>query len=187
MRSSEEIIFYGNEVNGANAISTIIEMQPDVVVVDIGLPDMSGINIVKLLKPQFPHIQFLMCTVFDTDEKVFESIKCGASSYILKNSDRDEFIATIKGVYAGLSPMSGDIARRVIRMVQKATLPASQIKVTKREKEVLELLAKGHTYVEISDQLSITVKTLKGMIFKLYQKLHVDNRTEAVNKYLGRL
>ncbi len=172
--------------NGKDAIKQIPKLKPDVVIMDIGLPDITGIDCVRTLKPSLPEAEFIMFTVFDTDEKIFEALKVGASSYLTKSSSPEELEQTIKGVHQGESPMNGDIARKMISILQRSNQPNKDLKVTNKEEQVLNLLAKGQTYIEIADNLNITVKTLKGHIYRLYQKLQVDNRTEAVNKYFGR-
>ncbi len=185
LESAENINFLGHAENGVDAIESIEQLQPNVVLMDIGLPDIEGTAIVKLLKPKYPTVQFVMCSVIDTDEKIFESIIAGASSYLLKNSEETTILETIAGVHDGMSPMNGDIARKMINMIHQANTPNMALNVTKKESEILDLLSKGHTYTEIADQVNITVKTLKGYIYRLYEKLQVDNRTEAVNKYFG--
>lgn len=171
--------------NAHQAIETIERYKPDVVLMDIILPDMNGIDCVRHLKRSCPLTQFVMCTVVDTDEKVFESIMAGASSYIVKNTDEQALIETIEGVYAGQSPINGDIARKIINIIQKKSVRNHNLNITRKESEILEYLAKGYTYKEISSYGNITIKTLKGHIYRLYEKLQVDNRTEAVNKYFG--
>ncbi|WP_161971347.1 response regulator transcription factor [Edaphocola flava] len=174
----------GTAVNGTESLSLIPSLQPDVVLMDIGLPDISGVECVRRLKSSCPKVEFIMCTIMDTAESVFESILAGASSYVLKNSAAAEIITTIQEVHAGRSPMDGDIARKMISVLQHKP-QRSDYGITPKEHEVLESLSKGFTYQEISDKLFISVKTLKGHIYRIYQKLQVNNRVEAINKYLG--
>ncbi len=173
--------------NGEIALKEIPELQPDVVLMDIGLPGIDGIETIKRLKPLCPRVQFMICTVYDEDEKIFEALAAGANSYILKRSDSDTLISAIKDLHSGGSPMSSDIARKIVRQFQKA-LPSEKedYHLTEREKEILELLAKGLTYQQAADKTFISGKTIKKHVYNIYEKLHVNSRTEAVNKYFGR-
>lgn len=189
LKQNQNFLYKGMAPNGKEGLIAIETMQPDVALIDIGLPDIDGIEIVRLLRPTCPNTQFIMCTAIDTDEKVFEALKTGASSYMLKSSTEEEMVTIIEGVYEGQSPMNSDIARKFISMVQlenKPNTPDQSLNITPKEGEILNLLAKGHSYKEISDLANITIKTLKGRIYRLYEKLHVDNRTEAINKYFGK-
>jgi two-component system, NarL family, response regulator LiaR len=173
--------------NGEDALKQIPELQPDVVLMDIDLPGMNGIDCIRQLKPLCPGVQFMICTVYDEDEKIFDALAAGANSYILKRSDSDTLINSIRDLHNGGSPMSSDIARKIVRQFQKA-LPAEKedYHLTEREKEILELLAKGLTYQQAADKIFISGKTIKKHVYNIYEKLHVNSRTEAVNKYYGR-
>jgi two-component system, NarL family, response regulator LiaR len=173
--------------NGEDAVATIPELQPDIVLMDIGLPGINGIDCVRQLKPLCPRVQFMICTVYDEDEKIFDALAAGANSYILKRSDSDTLLNSIRDLYNGGSPMSSDIARKIVRQFQKA-LPSQKedYHLTEREKEILELLAKGLTYQQTADKIFISGKTIKKHVYNIYEKLHVNSRTEAVNKYFGR-
>jgi two-component system, NarL family, response regulator LiaR len=173
--------------NGEDAVTAIPELQPDIVLMDIGLPGINGIDCVKKLKPLCPRVQFMICTVYDEDEKIFDALAAGANSYILKRSDSDTLINSIHDLYNGGSPMSSDIARKIVRQFQKI-IPAekNEYHLTEREKEILELLAKGLTYQQAADKIFISGKTIKKHVYNIYEKLHVNSRTEAVNKYYGR-
>jgi two-component system, NarL family, response regulator LiaR len=177
----------GDFANAEDALKEIPELQPDVVLMDIDLPGMNGIDCIRQLKPLCPRVQFMICTVYDEDEKIFDALAAGANSYILKRSDSDTLINSIRDLHNGGSPMSSDIARKIVRQFQKA-LPSEKedYHLTDREKEILELLAKGLTYQQTADKIFISGKTIKKHVYNIYEKLHVNSRTEAVNKYFGR-
>jgi two-component system, NarL family, response regulator LiaR len=173
--------------NGEDALKEIPELQPDVVLMDIDLPGMNGIACIKQLKPLCPRVQFMICTVYDEDEKIFDALAVGANSYILKRSDSDTLINSIKDLHNGGSPMTSDIARKIVKQFQKnVSVEKEDFHLTDREKEILELLAKGLTYQQTADKIFISGKTIKKHVYNIYEKLHVNSRTEAVNKYYGR-
>jgi two-component system, NarL family, response regulator LiaR len=172
--------------SGTEALRQIPDLLPDVVLMDIGLPDLSGIECVKRLKPVCPNVEFIMCTIYDEDEKVFQSLEAGANSYILKRSKPDLLLSAIREVHEGGSPMSSDIARKIVARLQRKDQVRTDYHITPREEEVLTMLAKGLTYIEVADRLFISVKTLKKHIYNIYEKLHVDNKVEALNKYFGK-
>ena len=171
---------------GADALRKIPELLPNVVLMDIGLPDISGIDCVRRLKPICPNVEFIMCTVYDEDEKVFQSLEAGANSYILKKSKPELLLSAIQEVFEGGSPMSSDIARKIVARMQRKDQPRTDYHITPREVDVLTMLAKGLTYTEVADGLFISVKTLKKHIYNIYEKLHVDNKVEALNKFFGK-
>ena len=158
--------------------------KPSVVLMDINLPGMSGIEGVRRLKPLLPDAQFLMLTVYEDADHVFEALEAGAMGYLLKQTPRSELLASIKDVCAGGSPMTSNIARRVVRAFhrQAPTVPESA-KLSQREREVLELLARGYLYKEIVDSLNISRGTLNTYVRRTYEKLHVRSRAQAVAKF----
>lgn len=174
--------------NGEDALKGIPELQPDVVLMDIGLPGINGIDCVKQLKPTCPRTEFMICTVYDEDEKVYQALEYGASSYILKRSKPEFLLQSIREVHDGGSPMSPDIARKLVqRFQQKENKNAAALTIiTPREKEILELLSQGFFYKEVADKLGISINTLKRHIYNMYKKLQVDNKTEAINKVFGK-
>lgn len=176
----------GVVTNGIEALRKIPELLPDVVLMDIGLPDISGIDCVRKLKPLCPNVEFIMCTIYDEDEKVFQSLEAGANSYILKKSKPELLLRAIREVFEGGSPMSSDIARKIVTKMQRREQDRSTYGITPREVEVLTMLSKGLTYNEVADGLFISVKTLKKHIYNIYEKLHVDNKVEALNKFFGK-
>lgn len=176
----------GVVATGTEALRKIPELLPDVVLMDIGLPDISGIDCVRKLRPVCPNVEFIMCTVYDEDEKVFQSLEAGANSYILKKSKPELLLTAIREVHEGGSPMSSDIARKIVAKMQQHDQPRPDYGITPREVDVLTMLAKGLTYNEVADGLFISVKTLKKHIYNIYEKLHVNNKVEALNKFFGK-
>jgi DNA-binding NarL/FixJ family response regulator len=170
-----------------NAEAALIKLQaekPSVVLMDINLPGMSGIECVRQLKPQLPGTQFVMLTVYEDTDHIFNAMAAGASGYLLKQTPRDELLTAIKDVHAGGSPMTSNIARKVVQSFQRSAPHADEsVNLSPREKEVLELLACGYLYKEIADQLGITVATVVTYIRRIYEKLHVRSRAQAVAKY----
>jgi DNA-binding NarL/FixJ family response regulator len=169
------------------ALYDLPNIRPDIVIMDISLPGMNGIECIKQVKGKTPHTQFMMFTVYENDEKVFEALKAGASGYLLKNTGLVHMIESLKELYEGGSPMSSNIARKLVtvfREQQKESTPVQAL--SNRENEILQLLAKGLLYKEISDTLAISTGTVRQHIHKIYEKLHVQNRTEAINKAYGK-
>jgi DNA-binding NarL/FixJ family response regulator len=154
---------------------------PDVVLMDINLPGMSGPECVKKLKPICPDTQFLMCTVYEEDEHIFESLKSGATGYILKKTPPDKLLEAIRDIHNGGSPMTGGIARKVMASFVPAA-PVAANELSTREFEILEALAKGFRYKEIADKMFISIDTVRSHIRNIYEKLQVHSRTEALNK-----
>ncbi len=163
--------------------------KPDVVLMDINLGEISGIECVEQLKKQFPDMQILMLTVYEDTEKIFRALAAGANGYLLKRSSPTKLLAAIREVHGGGSPMTSSIARKVVASFQKqkpATDAAGEIKgqLSPREQAVLDGLAKGWTYKQLASELDISVDTIRTYIRRIYEKLHVQSRTEAVAKYM---
>ena len=172
---------------GEDAVLRIPQEQPDVALVDINLPGISGIECVAKLKTQMPKLQVLMLTRYEQSDLIFNSIRAGASGYLLKNTPPAELIQAVEQVHGGGAPMSMQIARKVIDHFRQIQRPASDVeKLTPREQEILELLSKGCYYKEISNQLGISMNTVRTHLQHIYEKLHVQSRTAAVLKFLGR-
>ena len=171
-----------------DALLRLRENCPDIVIMDINLPGASGIDCVRQMSQYCQRSQFLMYTVHDDDHRVFEALKAGANGYILKSSTPDEILAAVRELNNGGSPMSAHVARRVVTQLRPAKLERNNGNhlLSTRENEVLALLAEGLLYKEIGDRLGITVGTIKQHIHRIYEKMHVQNRTEAVNRYFGR-
>lgn len=161
-------------------------MVPDVVIMDIGLPGMSGIEGMMRLKQKYPDLKFLMFTIFDNDDNVFEALKAGADGYILKRESKAKILQAIRDVVDGGAPMSRAVARKVLESFRTPKKKSSAIAaLTPRQIEIVELLATGLSYKLIADKLNIVEGTVKQHIHNIYRKLQVNNRTEAINKYLN--
>jgi DNA-binding NarL/FixJ family response regulator len=172
---------------GEDAVQNMLAAQPDVALVDVHLPGMSGIECVAKLKTQLPKLQILMLTRFEQSDLIFNSIRAGASGYLLKSTPPAELIHAVEQVHLGGAPMSMQIARKVVDHFRQIQQPASDVEtLTQREQEILELLAKGYYYKEISDSLGISYNTVRTHLQHIYEKLHVQSRTGAVLKFLGR-
>lgn len=183
----------GGFASGEEAMQKIPVLLPQVVLMDINLGGMSGIECVRRLKPQLPEILYMMCTVYEEDEKIFEALSAGASGYILKKTSPNKLLEAIRELSEGGAPMSSQIARKVVAAfrskpaVEENNREATAIgSLSNREKEILEWLAKGMLYKEIAAQLFISPETVRKHVYHIYEKLHVSNRIEAVNKYFGR-
>ena len=168
------------------AIVNLPNQCADVVLVDIHLPGVSGIEAVRRLKTLCPDTQFIMSTVYEDDQNIFESLKAGASGYLLKKTAPSRILDAISEVYEGGSPMSSQIARRVIASFQKKDTIDDTDLLTPREKEILKQLSKGLRYKEIADDMRISMETVRSHARKIYEKLQVQSRTEALNKIYGR-
>ncbi len=158
--------------------------KPDIILVDINLPDISGIQCVERLKPLLAGKHFVMLTVYEDTDHIFNALAAGATGYLLKETSRDQLIASLKEVHGGGSPMSSYIARKVVQSFQRQPAENDEFSILgAREKEVLELLTQGYYYKEISDTLGISMPTVNTYIQRIYDKLHVRSRARAVAKY----
>jgi DNA-binding NarL/FixJ family response regulator len=174
-------------VSGEDALAALPKLKPNVVLMDINLPGMNGVECVRQLKPLLPDTQVMMLTVYENTELIFQALSAGATGYLLKQTPPAELLEAVREVYNGGSPMTGHIARKVVASFQQAGNSAREFEnLTPREREVLELLAKGFLYKEIAEAMSISYDTVHTHIRKIYEKLHVRSRTEAVAKHLGR-
>ena len=191
IESSEEYTLAGSCISGEEAIIKLPILNPKVVLMDIGLGGISGIEVVRELKNTHPEILFMMCTIYDEDEKIFEALSAGANGYILKKTSPAKLLEGIRELVEGGAPMSSQIARKVVAAFQNKPSTASNTGtalevLSKRENEILEMLSTGLLYKEISDKLFISSETVRKHVYHIYEKLHVSNRIEAVNKYFGR-
>lgn len=168
------------------ALEKMPGLCPDVALMDINLPGINGIEAVRRLKTQCTHTQFIMSTVYEDDESIFESLKAGASGYLLKKTAPTKILDSITEIFHGGSPMSGQIARKVIATFQqKDSIDDSEL-LTQREKEILKSLAKGLRYKEIASDFNIGIETVRSHARNIYEKLQVQSRTEAINKIRNR-
>ncbi len=171
--------------NLRNVVSELGRMLPDIVLMDIGLPDISGIEGVRTVKTNFPEVLVLMFTVFEDDDKIFDAIRAGASGYLLKKTPPEEIVEAIRDLYHGGAPMSASIARKVIQSFQSQpshVMEDSQLTV--REKEILYSLVDGLSYKKIADKYFVSISTIRTHICNIYHKLHVNSKAEAVAKVL---
>jgi DNA-binding NarL/FixJ family response regulator len=171
--------------NAEDALKALPNDKPEVVLMDINLPGMNGVECVRQLKQLIPTIQVMMLTVYEDTENIFNALAAGATGYMLKRTSRDELLEAIKEVHRGGSPMTTHIARKVVLSFQRAAPATSPTEnLSPREQEVLDCLAKGFLYKEIAEKLSISYETVHTYIRRIYEKLQVRTRTEAVAKFL---
>lgn len=173
--------------NPKKAIKGILDVEPDIVLMDINMPNMNGIECVRLLKPHLANTDFVMLTVFDESEFIFEALAAGAIGYLLKRSVGSGLVESLKQAAAGGSPMDASIARLVVKSFRK---PKKQKRseledLSERQLEVLQLLARGRPYKLIADELNLSIHTVQTYIRRIYEKLHVNSRSEAVAKLVG--
>lgn len=168
------------------ALTELPQLKPEVVLMDINLPGIDGVECVRQLKTKLPGTQFLMLTVYEDNNRIFNSLIAGASGYLLKRTPPGKLLSAIREAHQGGSPMTPHIARRVVQHFQQIPEPVPEsAQLTPRESEVLDQLAKGFLYKEILENLGISRGTLHYYIRNVYEKLHVHSRTEAVVKYLN--
>jgi DNA-binding NarL/FixJ family response regulator len=190
-------VLVGSFTDAEEALLKIPLVKPNVVLMDINLGDgENGIDCVRQLKPLHPEILFMMCTIYEEDEKIFEALTAGANGYILKKTAPGKLLEAIRELHEGGAPMSSQIARKVVNAFQGRTTAADHAGsntqgkpmsvLSNRENEILELLAKGMLYKEIAGRLFISQETVRKHVYHIYEKLHVNNRVEAINKFYGR-
>ena len=187
LQNAEGFVCAGAFENGNLLLENIALAKPDIVLMDIGMPGIDGIEATRILRDQHPTLKILMQTVFEEDEKVFDSIRAGASGYILKNVTSSRILECIRETYEGGAPMSPSIARKVIRMiaVQPATAQSHQFNLSEREKEILSHLVDGRSYRMISEICFISIDTVRSHIRNIYEKLHVHSKVDAVKKAIN--
>jgi len=169
-----------------SALPALLEQKPQVVLMDINLPGMSGVEAVKRLKPALAGTQFVMLTVYEDADHIYNALAAGATGYLLKQTPRAELLAALEDVNRGGSPMTSNIARKVVQAFKPAVVhppPAEGEMLSTREQEVLDLLARGYLYKEIAERLNIGVPTVNTYVRRVYEKLHVRSRAQAVAKY----
>jgi DNA-binding NarL/FixJ family response regulator len=164
-----------------DALANLPASQPHVVLMDINLPGLNGVECVRRLKLLLPETQFVMLTVYEDSDHIFQALQAGAAGYLLKRTPRAELMAAIRDVHAGGSPMTTNIARKVVKAFHQTTPPEPPVAtLSARENEVLQLLAQGYLYKEIADTLNVAVPTVNTYIRRIYEKLHVRSRSEAI-------
>jgi DNA-binding NarL/FixJ family response regulator len=186
IRRAPALRLVGDYADAEAALKEIPHRPPDVVLMDINLPGVNGVECVRQLKSRLPGVQFLMLTVYEDSDSLFNSLQAGASGYLLKRSDPAKVLEAITDLHHGGAPMTDQIARKVIESFHQ-TRPAAhpQDKLTAREEEILDYLSKGYVTKEIADKLGITSATVRFHLKHIYDKLHVRSRVEAVIKHLG--
>jgi DNA-binding NarL/FixJ family response regulator len=177
----------GAFASAEDALASLLSLSPDVVLMDIQLPGLSGIECIRQLKQLQPKLQIMMLTVFEDHDRIFQSLTAGASGYLLKQTPPARLLEAIAELHRGGSPMSTQIARRIVEAFQQPSpLEDATASLSLREKEIVALLARGHLYKEIAADLRVSVETVRTHIHNIYEKLHVRSRTEAVMKVYGR-
>lgn len=184
IKSEDDFYLAGSYTSAEKALVELPLSPPDILIADISLPGMRGTELIVRLKDKLSQTQFMVCSIHDDNDTIFEALQCGASGYILKDPvTATEIIKGIRDLYNGGSPMSPFIARKVISSFQKPRLSDTGSLLSEREKEVLELLSKGLLYKEIAEKMGVTRETVKKHLKNIYQKLHVQNKIEALNKF----
>lgn len=186
IRSDAELQLLASFSNAETAAEQLPDLKADIVIMDINLPGISGIDCIKQIKEKCPGTQFMIFTVYENDEKVLQALQVGATGYLLKRTKPERILESIKELSQGGSPMSSNIARKLINYFLDEKKVSKKEILSDRENEVLKLLADGLLYKEIADRLHIVHGTVRQHIHNIYEKLHVQNRTEAVNKYFER-
>jgi DNA-binding NarL/FixJ family response regulator len=168
-----------------SALEPLARKKPDVVLMDINLPGISGVEAVRKLKPLLAATQFIMLTVYEDADHIYNALAAGASGYLLKQTPREELLHAVQDVHNGGSPMTSNIARKVVQSFRQPAPPndPGDAALSAREQEVLELLARGYLYKEIADRLNISIPTVNTYVRRVYEKLHVRSRAQAVAKY----
>lgn len=187
LRNSADFLLIGSYTNAEQAEKDLCINPPDIVIMDINLPGKNGIECIAGLRERCTDTQFIMFTIFEDDQKVFDALEAGAHGYLLKKTPKEKILEALKELHEGGSPMSTQIARKVIQAFQKGNSQNAEADVlTRKEREILDLLAKGFLYKEIAEKTVTSINTVKQHIHNIYEKLHVQNRTEAINKVYKR-
>ena len=186
LKETEGFRLAGLHSNGLDALEALPEEKPDVVLMDINLPGLNGVECVRQLKLRFPAMQFVMITVYEDPDRIFNALAAGATGYLLKQTEREELVAALRDVQRGGSPMSSGIARKVVQCFQKPAptgMEGELQQLSLREQEVLDLLARGYLYKEISETLHLSDHTVDTYLRRIYEKLHVHSRAQATARY----
>ena len=190
INSSDEFCCIATYSNAEDALEDLDQHKPDIIIMDIGLPGMSGIECTRIIKSRYPEIHIMICTVYEDDERLFKALSVGASSYILKRTSLGILLDSLRDLQHGGSPMSSLIARKVVSFLNETPyIPKEEIEpepnqynLSKRELELLDLIAAGYRNKEIADKLFISSHTVRTHIYHIYEKLQVKSRVEALNK-----
>jgi DNA-binding NarL/FixJ family response regulator len=185
INDSDDISCIGTFSNAEAYIEAYEELRPDITLMDIDLPGMSGIDAIYTIKSNFPKAKFLVLTIFNDDEKVFKALKAGAGGYLLKKHSFDYLIEEINELHNGGAPMSPEIAKKVISYFQNDEGKNDFSKLTEKEKIVLHMIVDGFLYKEIASKLNVTIDAIKKHAHNIYEKLQVRTRSEAIKKYLS--
>jgi DNA-binding NarL/FixJ family response regulator len=176
--------FLGGFSTTTSALAGIPPLDPDIVIMDINLPDIDGVECVRRLKEICPRPQVMMLTVYEDADAVFRALRAGATGYLLKQTPFHELLAALREIHQGGSPMSGDIARKVVQSFQEAGVPNPEVEsLSQREREVLQLVAQGYLFKEVAEKLAISFGTVHTYSRRIYEKLHVRSRAQAVAKF----
>lgn len=182
IRMSNGLSLLHSFASAEEALPALISSPPDIVIMDINLPGMNGIDCIRQARMKNPQIQFIMFTIYENSDTVFEALEAGATGYLLKNSSPAKIVESLKELYEGGSPMNAEIAKKLVIRFQKQASMLNDYHLTPKEHEVLQLMSKGYLYKEIATELNNTVNTIKQHIRHIYEKLHVQNKAEAINK-----
>ncbi len=187
LQQDNTLILVAAYSNAEDARKGLTEQPPDIVIMDINLPDGSGLGCMQRVKAKHPHIQFMIFTIYEDSEQIFQALSLGASGYLLKNTAPGKIVDALHELHNGGAPMSSTIAKKVILTFQSRPSEGEpESLLSGREQEVLTLLSKGLFYKEIAVQLHISIGTVRQHIHHIYKKLQVQNRTEAINKHFGK-
>lgn len=188
LRRAEGFDCVAEYADAGSALAALPALQPQVILSDINLPGLNGIECVRRLKPLLPHSQFLMITVYEDTDHIFDALAAGAAGYLLKRTAREALLTAIRDVHEGGSPITASIARKVVQTFQRpaAAAIAATAELSPRENEVLQLLAGGYLYKEVADVLHLSVPTVNTYVRRIYEKLNVRSRAQAVAKVSGR-
>lgn len=185
VRGADALQLVGNYANAEIALKEIPRHPPDVVLMDINMPGMRGIECVRQLKAIMPKVQILMLTVYEDGDSLFNSLQAGASGYLLKRTTSTELLQAVRDVHGGGSPMTPQVARRLVQFFSKPAGGSEVSQLSPGEREFIQLLAKGYAYKEIAGHMGISTDTVRYYVRTVYEKLHVHSRTEAVVKFLN--
>jgi len=171
--------------SGEEALAEMPRCRPDVILMDIHMPNISGIECTARLKEFLPETDVIMLTVYEDNDKIFRALQAGACGYLLKRTQPEQLIQAIRDVKQGGAPMTSEVARRLVETFQRVPAPPSQAELSRREREILELVSRGFSNKEIGDQLSVSLETVRHHLKRVYEKFHVHSRSEAVVKFIG--